>query len=150
MADQVYITTSEFDFNAVLTRSIQNNTGAMVLFVGVVRGETMVGDHTFTEALEYEAYIPMAEEKIKQVMKEIRERWKSIQKIEIIQRIGFMKAGSASIVVLCTSAHRNDGVFDAAKYGIDRVKEIVPIWKKEISPDGEFWVEGDYLPGVQD
>jgi molybdopterin synthase catalytic subunit len=48
--------------------------------------------------------------------------------------------------VACTSSHRDRGLFDAAKYGIDRLKEIVPIWKKEIGPSGETWVEGDYHP----
>ncbi len=49
-------------------------------------------------------------------------------------------------LIACTAAHRDTGVFEAARYGIDRLKEIVPIWKKEVSPNGEFWVEGDYIP----
>jgi molybdopterin synthase catalytic subunit len=53
-----------------------------------------------------------------------------------------------TVLIACTAAHRDTGVFDAARYGIDRLKEIVPIWKREVSPSGEFWVEGDYIPGA--
>ena len=51
-----------------------------------------------------------------------------------------------SVVIACTSSHRDSGIFDAAKFGIDRLKEIVPIWKKEVSVEGEVWIEGDYYP----
>ena len=50
------------------------------------------------------------------------------------------------MLIVCTAAHRDTGVFEAARYGIDRLKEIVPVWKKEVRPDGEFWVEGEYIP----
>ncbi|MFN8425746.1 MAG: hypothetical protein U0X87_05750 [Anaerolineales bacterium] len=50
------------------------------------------------------------------------------------------------MLIACTAAHRDTGVFEAARYGIDRLKEIVPVWKKEVSPSGEFWVEGEYIP----
>jgi molybdopterin synthase catalytic subunit len=49
-------------------------------------------------------------------------------------------------VIACTAAHRDTGVFDAARYGIDRLKEIVPVWKKEVNPEGEQWIEGEYIP----
>jgi len=146
----IAVSTNEFDFNALITQSIQNSTGAVVMFTGVIRGETNNSDHPFTSGLEYEAYIPMAEAKMAQVAEEIRDKWPTVQKIVIIQRIGYMDAGTPTVVVLCSAAHRHTGVFDATKYGIDRVKEIVPIWKKEISPDGETWIEGDYIPGKGD
>jgi MoaE-MoaD fusion protein len=50
------------------------------------------------------------------------------------------------VLIACTAAHRDTGVFEAARYGIDRLKEIVPVWKKEVGPDGQEWVEGDYIP----
>lgn len=146
----IEVSTNEFDFNSLITQSIQNSTGAVVMFTGVIRGETNNTAHPLTSGLEYEAYIPMAEAKMVQVAEEIRDKWPTVQKIVIIQRIGYMDAGTPTVVVLCSAAHRHTGVFDAAKYGIDRVKEIVPIWKKEISPDGETWIEGDYIPGKGD
>lgn len=148
--DVLEITYDELEFNSLLTQAIQNNTGAVVTFTGVIRGETSNIEHPLTKGLEYEAYIPMAKSKLQQVAEEIRAKWPTMQKIYIIQRIGYMDAGTPTIIVQCSAAHRNTGVFDAAKYGIDRVKEIVPIWKKEISPDGESWVEGNYVPGKDD
>lgn len=142
----VDVTYSELNFNQLINENIQNSTGAMVMFTGVIRGETKNSDHPNTSGLEYEAYIPMAKAKMLQVADEIRKNWPSMQKIVIIQRIGYMDAGTPTVVVICTAAHRNTGIFDAAKYGIDRIKEVVPIWKKEISPDGESWIEGDYIP----
>jgi len=140
------ITYDELEFNALITKAILNQTGAIVMFTGVIRGETAQADHPVTTGLECEAYIPMAEAKMRQVGAEIRQQWPSIQKIFIIQRIGYMDAMTPTVIVLCTAAHRNTGVFEAAKYGIDRIKEIVPIWKKEIGPDDNTWIEGDYLP----
>lgn len=140
----------DFEFNSLINDVIENQTGAVVMFTGVIRGETNNPEHPITTGLEYEAYVPMAKAKMLQIAEEIRSKWPSIQKIVIIQRIGYMNAGTPTIVVLCSSAHRNTGVFDAAKYGIDRVKEVVPIWKKEIGPDGETWIEGDYIPGKND
>ena len=55
-----------------------------------------------------------------------------------------------TVLIVCTAAHRDEGVFEAARYGIDRLKQIVPIWKKEVGPGGEAWVEGDYHPAPAD
>ncbi|HMB21227.1 MAG TPA: molybdenum cofactor biosynthesis protein MoaE, partial [Anaerolineales bacterium] len=86
------------------------------------------------------------EEKMKQVTEEIRARWQTIEGIAVVQRIGRLLPKTPTVLIACTAAHRDTGVFEAARYGIDRLKEIVPVWKKEVSPDGEFWVEGDYFP----
>jgi molybdopterin synthase catalytic subunit len=55
-----------------------------------------------------------------------------------------------TVLIACTAAHRDTGVFEAARYGIDRLKEIVPVWKKEVSPSGEQWIEGQYIPQIED
>jgi molybdopterin synthase catalytic subunit len=112
----------------------------------MVRGQTGRGEAYETEYLEYEAYVPMAEAKMKQVADEIRAKWPVVEGIAIVQRIGKLYPKTPTVLIACTAAHRDTGVFDAARYGIDRLKEIVPIWKKEVRPGGEFWVEGDYLP----
>ena len=111
----------------------------------MVRGET-VRENKETSFLEYEAYKPMAEEKMHQVADEIRQRWPSVEGIVIVQRIGKLMPQTPTVFIACTAAHRDTGVFDAAKYGIDRLKEIVPVWKKEVSPNGEEWIEGHYHP----
>ena len=140
------ITEQEIDLNDLLARITLTSTGAAAIFTGMVRGETIRGDAHSTEYLEYEAYVPMAEAKLKQVAEEIRARWPAIEGIAIVQRIGKLYPKTPTVLIACTAAHRDTGVFEAARYGIDRLKEIVPIWKKEVSPDGQFWVEGDYFP----
>jgi molybdopterin synthase catalytic subunit len=103
-----------------------------------------------TVTLEYEVYLPMARQKMFQIANEIRSRWPSVYGIALIQRIGLLTPTQLSVCVACSAPHRDTGVFEAARYGIDRLKEIVPIWKKEIGRDGEAWVEGDYLPSQGD
>ncbi len=144
------ITEDEIDLNALLAAITLESTGAAAIFTGMVRGETRRGEAHETAYLEYEAYVPMAEAKMKQVAEEIRQRWPSIEGIAIVQRIGRLYPKTPTVLIACTAAHRDTGVFEAARYGIDRLKEIVPIWKKEVGPKGEFWVEGDYIPGAQD
>ncbi len=140
------ITENEIDLNDLLAKITLTSTGAAAIFAGMVRGETKRGEAHETEYLEYEAYVPMAEAKMKQVADEIRSRWPVIEGIAIVQRIGKLYPKTPTIIIACTAAHRDTGVFEAARYGIDRLKEIVPIWKKEVSPNGESWVEGEYIP----
>ncbi len=121
-------------------------TGAACIFTGMVRGQTFRSDPHATISLEYEAYIPMAEAKMAQVAEEIRQRWPEVEGIAIVQRIGHLLPETPTVLIACSAAHRDTGVFEAARYGIDRLKEIVPIWKKEIGPQGETWVEGEYHP----
>jgi MoaE-MoaD fusion protein len=140
------ITEDEIDLNGLVDRITRNSTGAVAIFTGLVRGKTLRGDPHETVYLEYEAYKPMAELKMKQVADEIRSRWPVIEGIAIVQRIGRLYPRTPTVLIACGAAHRDTGVFDAARYGIDRLKEIVPVWKKEVGPLGEEWVEGDYIP----
>jgi molybdopterin synthase catalytic subunit len=83
---------------------------------------------------------------MEQVAMEIRERWSQVDGIAIVQRIGRLYPETPTVMIACTAGHRDEGVFEAARYGIDRLKEIVPIWKKEVGPDKQVWVEGKYTP----
>jgi molybdopterin synthase catalytic subunit len=140
------ITEHGIDINELLAQITLNSTGAAAIFTGMVRGITSRDDPHETTYLEYESYIPMAEAKMKQVADEIRERWEIVEGIAIVQRIGKLYPGTPTVLIACTSAHRDTGVFDAARYGIDRLKEIVPVWKKEINSKAEKWVSGNYIP----
>jgi MoaE-MoaD fusion protein len=144
------ITNDELDLDELLERITLPSTGAAAIFTGMVRGVTERGDPHETVYLEYEAYAPMAEAKMRQVAQEMRERWPSLEGIAIVQRIGRLYPRTPTVLIACTAAHRDTGVFEAARYGIDRLKEIVPVWKKEVGPNGEEWVEGDYIPRRQD
>ncbi len=140
------ITESEIDLNDLLAQITLTSTGAAAIFTGMVRGVTRRGKVHDTAYLEYEAYVPMAEAKMKQVADEIREKWPTVEGIAFIQRIGKLDPKTPTVMIACTAAHRDTGVFEAARYGINRLKEIVPVWKKEVGIDGEEWVEGDYHP----
>jgi molybdopterin synthase catalytic subunit len=140
------VVTEPLDIDEMVKMITDESIGAVCVFTGIVRGVTRRGASHETSRLEYEAYVPMAEQKMAQVAQEIRQRWPAIVGIVIVQRIGLLDPQTPTVVIACSAAHRDTGVFEAARYGIDRLKEIVPIWKKEISPDGSTWVEGDYLP----
>jgi molybdopterin converting factor subunit 1 len=148
------ITNDPLDLNALAAAITLPTTGAACIFTGMVRGETTrvndpLGPHQ-TVRLEYEAYVPMAEAKMRQVADEIRARWPVVEGIAMVQRVGPLEPGTPTVLIACSAAHRDTGVFEAARYGIDRLKEIVPVWKKEIGPNGEEWVEGHYAPGEDD
>ena len=140
------IQTKDIGIEELLEGITQRTTGAICMFTGVVRAFSRRGKLGTTEYLEYDAYIPMAEAKILQIAREIREKWPSVEGIVIVQRIGKVNAGENSVIVACAAAHRDTGVFDAARYGIDRLKEIVPVWKQETGQQGKLWIEGEYKP----
>jgi len=140
------VTESEIELDDLLAQITLTSTGAAAIFTGMVRGVTTRDDPHETVYLEYEAYVPMAEAKMKQVADEIRQKWPTVEGIAIVQRVGKLFPKTPTVLIACTAAHRDTGVFDAARYGIDRLKEIVPVWKKEVGPHGEEWVEGEYIP----
>lgn len=145
------ITEDELDINAIHTRLTQPDVGAIVSFTGSVRGQTQrEGLPPQTIQLEYEAYSDMAEAKMAQIAREIWQRWPQVKGIAIVQRVGQLAIGQTTTFIACASGHRDQGVFDAARYGIDRLKEIVPVWKKEVGPDHSVWVEGHYRPTEAD
>jgi molybdopterin converting factor subunit 1 len=126
--DAVYVnvTENEIDLNRLLEQIVSMSTGAACIFTG------------------------LALIKMRQVADEIKSKWPEVTGISIVQRVGRLMPATPTVMIACTAAHRDTGVFEAARYGIDRLKEIVPIWKKEFSPDGQTWVEGDYIPSRED
>lgn len=141
----VVLSEDKLNIDNVLEKITLPTTGAVCFFTGIVRGNTIRLNKS-TDHLIYEAYPAMAEEKMTQIAEEIRKQWPAIEGIFIIQRIGRLIAGTPTVLVACSASHRDTGIFEAARYGIDRLKEIVPVWKKEVGPDGESWVEGEYIP----
>lgn len=145
------ITEEEVDYNAVYQVIGGTDVGAIISFSGFVRGETdRIGLPPQTMFLEYEAYSAMAEEKMAQIAREIWREWPLVKGIAIVQRVGRLEIGDMTTFVACAAAHRDQGAFEAARYGIDRLKEIVPVWKKEVGPDHSSWVEGAYRPDPAD
>ncbi len=122
----------------VAARVSAPDRGGITLFAGTVRGVT--GD-LVTDHLEYEAYAEMAEPMLAQIAAEAQTRWPSVSAVTIVHRTGRLEVGDISIAIAVAAAHRQD-TFDACHYIIDRVKQIAPIWKREIGRDGATWVEG--------
>ena len=131
------ITEDEIASDALYQSILSDANGAVAIFAGVVRNYT--GDKR-TDHLVYEAYPEMAEKKMEEIGKEIEMRW-GITDIGILHRIGKLEIGEISVLIAVSSPHRAES-FAACQYAIDRLKQIVPIWKKEVGEDGESWVEG--------
>jgi molybdopterin synthase catalytic subunit/molybdopterin converting factor small subunit len=132
------ITREPIDIADLRARLLEGDSGAVVIFDGVARNNTK-GRHTLY--LEYEGYEPMSLRTMEQIGREVRERW-PINRLGIIHRLGRIDTTESSVVIVVTSAHRKIA-FEACHYAIDRLKKIVPIWKKEYFEDGAVWVEND-------
>ena len=119
-----------------ITESVkEDGNGAVVTFLGSTRDSTAERKVLY---LEYEAYRPMADNQLARVADEIQEKW-GIANVSIAHRLGRLEIGDISLVVAIASPHRREA-FEASAYAIDRIKQIVPIWKKEFFQGGEVWV----------
>ena len=124
---------------SVISAVEADDAGAIVHFLGTVRNNT--GGRK-TLYLEYEAYAPMAEKKMAEIAQEIHEKW-GLDRVAMMHRVGRLEIGEVSVAVAVASPHRSDG-FEACEYAMDRLKQVVPIWKREIWEDGEEeWVKPD-------
>ena len=141
------VTLEPISLDEMAAKVLKPETGAVAVFGGVVRN---VSAGKAVEHLEYEAYEEMAVAKLRQVADEARAQWPKIVDIAIVQRIGHLEVGENAVIVAVSSPHRGDGCFEACAYAINRLKQIVPIWKKEVSPAGDEWIEGDYMPSTVD
>ncbi|HTT65800.1 MAG TPA: molybdenum cofactor biosynthesis protein MoaE [Bryobacteraceae bacterium] len=123
----------------IIDRLLRGEDGALVTFEGVVRNNTKGRQ---THFLDYECYEPMAIKLMARIGRDIATSY-AIDRIAMVHRLGRMLIGETSVAVIVTAAHRQ-AAFDAARDGIDRLKRVVPIWKKEHFADGEVWVEGEW------
>lgn len=141
------VVNDKLDINKYHQMTVNEHQGAVCTFTGHVREWTK---GTRTVHLEYEAYIPMAEKMLAQIGDEIEERWPGVI-TAIGHRIGKLEISDIAVVIVTSSPHRTDS-YRANEYAVERLKEIVPIWKKEIWEDGEQWI-GDsrkYHPSVEE
>jgi molybdopterin synthase catalytic subunit len=131
------ITTAPLDVGALIRAVDASGTGAVASFVGLVR-DSNLGRRVLH--LEYEAYEPLARRGLDLIVAEAREHWPAARLL-IHHRIGRMEIGEASVAIVAASPHRADA-FAASRYAIERIKQIVPIWKHEYFDGGDVWVEG--------
>ena len=132
------VTAEPLDARRVERAVAHSRAGAICTFTGVVRDSSR--GRTVTH-LEYEAFAEMATAQMRRIADEIGEKWPEAR-VAMIHRTGRMEIGEPSVVVSVSAPHRAEAI-DACRWGIDRVKESVPIWKKEHAADGTFWIEGD-------
>lgn len=136
--DRFEIVESEIDLAAMLEAARRPDCGAVDLFVGTTRVDEAGGSGAVVEYLEYEAYRPMADKKLEEVGAEIRERW-DVGHVSIVHRLGRVDPAQASVAIAVASPGRG-AAFEASRYAIERIKEVVPIWKREVWSDGYVWV----------
>jgi len=123
---------------AALRHAISDpGAGAVLIFLGTTRNQT--GGRQ-VDYLEYEAYPDMAERRMAAIAEEIRQRWASVKGVALVHRVGRVENGEASIGIAVATPHRGDA-FAACRYAIDRAKEHLPIWKKEVWEGGAEWIE---------
>lgn len=122
----------------LIARVKQAHDGAVVTFDGIVRNHSGCRP---TRYLDYEAYEPMALEKMRAIGATIRERF-AVDRIAIVHRLGRLEIGETSVLIAVSAAHRGVA-FDACRFAIDTLKRSVPIWKKEYFADGAVWAEGE-------
>jgi molybdopterin synthase catalytic subunit len=134
---QVAVTSEPLDSNALAALVDANGDGAVVTFAGLVRD---YNEGRQVQFLEYEAYEPLAIRALQRIVDEARELWPGAR-VAVHHRLGRLEIGEASIVIAAASAHRADA-FAACRYTIERVKQIVPIWKREHFNGGDVWLEG--------
>ena len=115
--------------------------GGLVAFTGAVRNHSK--GKTVTR-LDYEAYAPMAEKQLARIADEAREKWPGTR-VAIAHRVGTLVPGDLAVVIAVSAPHRKEA-FRACEYVIDRLKEDVPIWKKETFVDGAVWADGEPFP----
>ena len=132
----VRLTTEPIDYFALTEGVRRPGCGAVVTFLGTVRDLT---DGRVTTALDYEAYPGMAEKKLAEIEAETRARW-PVGDIALVHRLGHLEVGEVSVAVAVSCPHRGEA-FEACRHAIDRLKELVPIWKQENWADGSTeWV----------
>jgi MoaE-MoaD fusion protein len=137
------LTRQPIDTRAVAAELLAGEDGALITFEGVVRNHSG-GRRTLY--LDYECYIPLALKKMEEIGADILNNHE-VRGVAMVHRLGRMEIGETSVAILVASAHRKPA-YQASLEAINRLKRLVPIWKKEYFEDGEVWVEGEWESSV--
>lgn len=132
------LTPHPIDVGGVISGVTRPDCGAISTFLGTTRVDESGGAGARVEYLEYEAYHAMAERKLEEIEAELHGRWE-LGDVEIVHRTGRVDPAEPSVVIAVSSPRRGPA-FEASRYAIERIKEIVPIWKREVWSDGYVWV----------
>ena len=130
-----YLTDDPIDPRALVDSVMRQSDGACVLFQGIVRNHH---EGKAVESIFYDAYRPMAEKEMDAIVRDVRAHYPDVA-LAVVHRLGHLVVGDSSIAIVASSPHRAEA-FEACRMMIDRIKQTVPIWKKERGPGGEEWV----------
>jgi molybdopterin synthase catalytic subunit len=136
--DLYRVTTEPLEASRLTELIRRDESGAIDLFLGVVRNHN---DGHPVDWLEYEAHESMALRKLREVGEETKRHFPQVSDVGAWHRVGRLEIGETSLLVAVSAPHRKEA-FEACHWAVDRIKEVVPVWKKEYGPDGAFWVEG--------
>ena len=128
----------DFEVGKFIEEAKSRGTGAIVTFIGIVRDDGI-------EYMELEAYHDVAERELAIIRDEAMKEF-PLHSVDIIHRTGPLRVGDNIVLIVVSAGHRKEA-FLGCEYIIDRLKQTVPIWKKELLKDGERWVEGEHGPG---
>lgn len=131
----ISLTRDDIDIRAAIEKAKKPNTGAIVSFLGIVRDDSI-------ESLEFEAYEEFALKDL-ETISDTAVRLHNLNSVYIVHRIGKLLVGDNILLIVCGAGHRKEA-FEGCEYIIEKIKEHVPIWKKEIRKDGDRWIEGDH------
>ena len=134
----IKITREDFSVDDVLHRLRTGSMGALVTFVGSVRDEA---EGKSVDRIEIQVYEEMALKQLEAIRSEAMERF-GVEEVDIIHRFGSLNVSENIMIIAVGAAHRAEA-FDACQYVLENIKKRVPIWKKEVTPEGDFWVEGE-------
>jgi molybdopterin synthase catalytic subunit len=134
----IVITREDFSVDEVLARLRTREMGALITFTGVVRNNSRGRD---VDSIEIQVYEEMARRQLEAIREEALERF-GVEEVIVMHRYGSLKVSENIMMIAVGAAHRAEA-FEACRYVIDEIKKRVPIWKKEITPEGDFWVEGE-------
>ena len=131
-----WVQAAPLSMDALLEEVRSPRCGGIVTFTGVVRDQSRGQgiDH-----LEYESYVPMAEQEMRAIADQVRKRWGEVR-LAMAHRVGRLEVGDAAVMLAAAAPHRADA-FEACRFAIDTLKRTVPIWKKEFAENGAYWVE---------
>jgi molybdopterin synthase catalytic subunit len=135
--DSFRITSRKIRVDSVIKKVFDTESGAVVVFIGTVR---KVSRGRVIEYLEYEAYEEMALREFRRIRDEVKAKW-NVRRVVIVHRTGKLKLGEVSLVIALSAPHR-DEAYQASRYVIEKLKQSVPIWKKEVWEGGEEWIQG--------
>lgn len=131
----IWLTRDQVDVEEVIRRVMDGSVGAVVTFLGVVRDDQL-------QELELEAWEETALTELRKIEAEARDRW-PLHAVEVIHRHGTLKVGDRILLIVVSAGHRKEA-FSGCEYILERIKQTVPIWKKEVRKDGSTWVDGEY------